>query len=402
MKNFGTIYTYELKKLLKKKIVFVTAAVILVTLIFTACGGVLGNYYVDGEAVDSHYNMLKTDAAYARALNGRKIDQQLLEETQAAYGKMPEGVERYTLTEEYQKYARPYSAIHNFIVQSLTIPYEEVNGWKADEAELYADREKELEKEWEELGLTEAQKEYWRKEGQQRAIPYTYYYADGWETLGSSGYTFALIMLLMAAICLSGVFTEEHSRRTDQLLLCSRYGRRELYWAKILAGITFAGVGALLYTAFMTLIIFLIYGADGGMALIQFLYPNCPQTVTLMETAFILYGTILIAVVMTGVFVMVLSELLHSSIGTLSIVSGILLVTMFVNIPEGWKVFSQLWDFIPSNFAFVGTAFSGKLISVGAMHLMPRTVAPVLYLLLTVLFAAAGKKIYEKYQVSGR
>lgn len=402
MKNFKTIYMYEMKKLLCRKIVYVTAAVMLLALVFSVCGGVLGNYYVDGEAVDSHYNMQKTDAAYARALNGRKIDRQLLEETQAAYGKMPEGVERYTLTEEYQKYARPYSAIHNFIAQSLTIPYEEVNTWKADEAELYADREKEMEKVWEELRLTEAEKEYWRKAGRQPKTPYSFYYADGWETLGSCGYTFALMMLLMAGICLSGVFTEEHSRRTDQLLLCSRHGKRELYWAKILAGITFAGGGTLFYTAVMMLTGFLIYGADGGRALIQFMYPRSPQSVNMMEMALILYGVILTAVVMTGVFVMVLSELLHSSMGTLSIVVGMILLTMFVNIPADLRTLEQLWDFIPSNFTDVGTIFSSQLISVGTLHLLPRIVAPVLYLLLTVLFAAAGKKIYEKYQVSGR
>lgn len=97
-----------------------------------------GNYYVDGELIDTNYNMYQTDKHYSEALNGRAIDQSLLEETIAAYRKIPEVAGRhYTLTKEYQQYARPYSEIFNFIRQISGMQTSEVMlSWQPDEDDL--------------------------------------------------------------------------------------------------------------------------------------------------------------------------------------------------------------------------------------------------------------------------
>lgn len=402
MKNFRVLYRFELKKLCRKKSVIITFAIMLLVMAFTVCGDLLGNYYVDGEVADTHYNMLRTDSAYARALNGRAIDQQLLEETQEAYGKMPEGVERYTLTEEYQLWARPYSEIHGFMAQNLKIPYALVNTWKADETQLYADRAAQLEENWADNSLTEGEKNFWRQKELELKKPFVYRYSGSFAQLADCVYTFGFMILLMVAISLSGVFTEEHSRRMDQLLLSSKLGKRKLYWAKILAGFTFAAGSTLLFSAAAVLLSFLLYGTGGSQAAIQLVFTKSSLQLNMGEMVLILYGVMLVSAILAGVFIMVLSELLRSNIGTLSIVTGILLLTMFVQVPSQYRVSSQLWSYIPSNFISPWNTFGAKLVPVAGTYLPPWQAVPVCYLLLAGLLALAGRRIYERYQVGGR
>lgn len=128
-----------------------------------------GNYYVDGELIDTNYNMYQTDKHYSEALNGRAIDQSLLEETIAAYRKIPEVAGRhYTLTKEYQQYARPYSEIFNFIRQISGMQTSEVMlSWQPDEDDLYAKRQAWLLSLWKDLSLSEGEIAYWPEREEQ-------------------------------------------------------------------------------------------------------------------------------------------------------------------------------------------------------------------------------------------
>ncbi len=106
------------------------------------CTPFLGNYYINGQLVDTNYNMYLVDKAYSSELSGREIDQALLEETISAYRKVPTNVEPYSLTEEYQQYARPYSAIFNFIVQTTPMQVSDVRfTWQPGENDLYMQRQ---------------------------------------------------------------------------------------------------------------------------------------------------------------------------------------------------------------------------------------------------------------------
>lgn len=76
--NLGTLYCYEMKKIMKRKLVWATMFVCLVGVIVAVCSGLMGNYYVDGEFRDTHYHMYQVDRQYMEALSGRVVNQQLL------------------------------------------------------------------------------------------------------------------------------------------------------------------------------------------------------------------------------------------------------------------------------------------------------------------------------------
>ena len=113
MNNFGTLYYYEVKKILNRKLVWSVFFINVCCIVMFTCADLTGKYYVDGEVADTHYHMFQVDQDYRRALSGRQLDTALLEEMQEAYSKIPDTQERYMLTDEYQTYARPYSEIYN-------------------------------------------------------------------------------------------------------------------------------------------------------------------------------------------------------------------------------------------------------------------------------------------------
>ncbi|MCM1221058.1 MAG: hypothetical protein NC548_41905 [Lachnospiraceae bacterium] len=237
MQNFMTIYQYELKKIVRRKMVWITLLICILCIAMVTLSRITGDYYVDGTVVDTHYHMFQVDKRYQQALSGRAVAQELLEEMTAAYAKIPATAERYSLTEEYQTYARPYSAICNLVwVWIEEHPF--YNSWKADEQALYESRAKILEDTWQELFLSETEKEFWRTKEAEIEKPFVYFYHEGYLVALREFVIVGLLLLLFTSVSMSVVFTEEHVRRTDQIILSSAKGKDSAYWAKILAGIS--------------------------------------------------------------------------------------------------------------------------------------------------------------------
>lgn len=400
MNNFGTLFGFELKKIVGRKLVLISTAVLLTVAAFSACGGILGTSYVDGVPDESHYDAIMTDMGYARALNGRAIDDGLLREMQAAYSRVPD-VDRYSLTEEYRTYARPYSTVHNFAASILrTNGREEL--MQADAKELYEKRQERLREEWEQLGLSEGEIDYWQQKEQQLAKPFIMEYAGGYQEIGSLNYTTGLMLALLISICLATVFTDEHSRRTDQLILCSRLGRRNVYYAKVLAGAVFALLLTVLFFVFTACILFAVYGADGFGSAVQLMLSSYSFPLTAGQLALILFGILLASAVLHSTFIMILSESIRSSIGAIAVVVGTLILNMFLTIPDCYRVASQLWEMLPSNMASVWGSLSTRLVPFFGGYLTMWQAVPILYLLLSGLIVFLGSRIYRSYQVGGR
>lgn len=402
MTNLGTLYCYELRKLWRKKIVWISAAIMLVLTGFIIGAPLLGTYVVDGVVVDNHYHMFQVDRDYQKALEGRLIDQTLLEEMKAGYDKIPAGADRYSITEEYQTYARPYSAVFNYVREAGGMTVSEARAWQADEQELYLRHKQLLKTDWQDFSLTEQEKEFWRCQEEKLSQPVTFRYIEGYVYLFQALNTIGLMILVGVTICLAGTFTEEHIRKTDQLILSSRYGRQTIYWAKILSGISFSILYALLLIVPAFCLSLFLYGAEGFTASFQLLYPAYSYPLSVGGAILLSYLMIVLAGVITGVFVMMLSELLRSNIGTLSVVVGMIMLTLFFNVPEQYRVMSQLWDYLPSEFVAVWSIFGRRTVPMFGTCLTAWQACPILYILCGALIAFAGRSVYVRYQVQGR
>lgn len=405
MRLSGTLFLYEYKKILHKKIVWISTLLCLIALVFSVCSPLLGTYYIDGKRISTNYQAYQTDKAYAAALNGRALDQELLEEAVNAYRKIPQvtGNQHYTSTPEYQTYARPYSPVFNFIGRTTDLqPSEIMMSWTPDETDLYERRQKWLTSLWEDFQLTTGEMDFWQKQEDQVKKPVIYQETGGWENLFSDLQTVGILVLMVIAISLSGIFSDEHLRKTDQLILSSSLGKTKLYQTKIAAGIAFSVSTALLFIAVAFLLTLLLFGADGFHAAFQLVYPRCSEPLTCGQATLIAYGILLIVSVTVGIFVMILSELLRSNIAALSVITGILLSSMIISVPAQYRILAQLWDWLPFCIITPWNIFGTYTLSLFGTHLPPWQAAPLLYLTAAVIIVFLGKPFYRRFQISGR
>ena len=98
MNNFGVLYRYELKKIWKRKIVYATLAICFIATAIILMGELIGSCYIGNEKADTKYHMFLIDRSYQKMLNGKEINQSLLEETIEAYGMIPITAEKYSST----------------------------------------------------------------------------------------------------------------------------------------------------------------------------------------------------------------------------------------------------------------------------------------------------------------
>lgn len=400
MSQMAMLYKYEFRKIAKRKIIWISL-LISVIIILPTIGGPVLDFLYESSGTETAYQAFLKDREYEKKLEGRLIDQSLLEETMEAYGKIPQTEGPYSATEEYRTYARPYSAIFRFVRVMTDMTVNESLNWEADEQELYAGNRVLLMRTADRYRLTPEETEFWLRQEEQKPWPVEYRYKEGWWRLLDCVYTIGLLAIMVTAICLSGPFVEEHTRKTDQLILSSRYGRQPCFWAKFLAGLTFALALSLFFTAVSVLTAFAVYGAEGFTADFRLTGGYFPS-VTLGEAVLISYGCMTAAVLVAGAFVMVLSELLKSSIGALSLVTGMVLLSMWVDIPEHLRVLSQIWSYMPSEFIAQWNLFNPRTVPLFGAFFLSWQVVPVLYLLLGLLFALTGRALFVRYQVRGR
>lgn len=434
MSVFRTIYRYELKKILQKKLAWITIIIVFIIMAMTTVSNLFGYHYVNGVKSDSHYESFLQDREYERAFNGREINQTLLEEMKAAYDKVEElissqsGIEsgnkwingngvvigaatseaqitdeqRVAIDNAYKTIAQPYKAIYNFVQDMTGMTTNDISKWRADEQDLYARRSAYLEELWRESYLSNDEKIFWKQKEAEQKRPVIFHYAGGYEILFSAELTIGLFIMFAAAICLASVFTEEHARKTDQLILCSTQGKTHLYWAKLLAGITFiAGVSLAMFgVAF--LLAFCVYGIEGFSAPVQLVYPRCSWALSIGQAVLMIYGLLLLLVIFFSLCVMILSELLHSNIATLATATAFLIGGMIINIPDQYRVISQLWGSLPNTFYFTWNIFDLRLIKLFGHYFTAWQIVPVFYIVIGAAIIFVGKPIYQRFQISGR
>ena len=228
---------------------------------------------------------------------------------------------------------------------------------------------------------------YWESQLSKLQTPFVYAHHDGYMYILEVFLTVGFMMLLYTAIVLSNVFPDEHTHRTDQLVLSAPMGRNTVYWAKLTAGITAGVIGALLMTLLTWALAFSIYGSNGFDMPIQLFYTSYAGNLTIGQTCVIAYGCLIITAVLMSVMVMFLSELLRSGIGALSVTTAMLLASALIQIPPQYRLLGQLWDYLPTSFLAMWNVFDCRLIQLCGKLFTSYEIVPVIYLAAAALLS---------------
>lgn len=451
-RQIKTLYVYELRKIVCRKIVWITGGIMLllcvslsfVDLISTSSDFGEGNE----EIVVSGYELMKIRRECARALSGRKIDDSLLQEMQdfsrgegmkresqdvdpatgivvsvepgetdaergagaeeetdakeetdaEGDGDAKEEADVKTESEDIWDRlwaAQKYTPIRIYVYRIMGYG----DGKTMDAAGLYSEREKLIAQNREDQMLKQEEMEYWKKNDAGLELPFTYEYAEGWGELWDQSYVVNCMLLLLLLVSLCNVFSMEHQQKTDAVILCTRHGKRELYIAKVLAGITFGAAAALLLSGITLLSDLAVYGADGFGGALQIEFPLSSWRMSVGESVLVLVFMLLAISAMYSIVILFLSEWLKKGVSVMAILVGIMTFTLFIDIPFQLRTLSQVYDLLPTNLLMPWGLWDDRLFSVFGGYLTQFEAAPVMYALLSAVLLFLGRRIWQKQQV---
>lgn len=239
--SFWNFVGFEYKKIFNKKSVqfalFLTIAVIGISVF----GTLFGNTYIDGKVFESNYDAMIKDRDYARSLEGRQLDSELIMESAQAYARISMQ-NNYTDTDEYQTFARPYSGVYSIIrtifnTESRRFNMEDFQSLRSAQAdEFYTMRRLKQIQLVQETNMSSAAKEKVLAMDAQVETPFIFSYTDGYRRFFNLSNIVGLASAFAIASCIAPLFAGEYTSGADQLILSSKHGKNKLIAAKLFTG----------------------------------------------------------------------------------------------------------------------------------------------------------------------
>ena len=258
---FGTLYRYELKKILTRPYILLLLLAMVGVTIFLNVKPLLAQEEVayaeeDGTLVFdtvSRYEAIQLERRFSQEDTGCLLDNEA-------------ALEMRELNRSYQESATvpTFLLLNRFLVQDgIAITYFNPLWDGTDQmADLtYKAIAYTQEEEYQNQRLTQEEINYWKEERAEIDTPYTLGYAKGYSGILRLAYWLNLMVLPFVFVCLCGSFSDDHVYKTWPILTSSKHGRKSLVLARLAAGETLAGGTLLLLFAVTAAIQFWVHGA---------------------------------------------------------------------------------------------------------------------------------------------
>ena len=203
----------------------------------------------------------------------------------------------------------------------------------------------------------------------------------------------------MSAVGLSGVYARETADNMNQLLLCSRYGKKELYLIKYAAGITWILTAAVLVILALLIPYSLIYGMEGTGEMLQLVKPLSMMPYSIGKMLGVSVVIFLLAAVLFASLTMLLSVITQNAIAVTCGLLGYLMVDLFAAVPDRLRLLQAIWSLRP-NAILMNTGFVNyRLIHVAGRLFLNYQAAPVIYIIIAAAAMLIGRGVYSRLQV---
>lgn len=322
MKNFGTLYHYELKKLLQRKLSWAVLLVLTVLMAYSAWpnhgpGGLNASLTDQNGDTISRYVSVQEQRELKRQgerrISGQAMDEAFFQKVREAAA----GDGRYIIRERYDldcyfylvdsSYYEPFSMVtgrHDMELDPASVTAEQ----------FYQSRREIIERQWE----TEVEAAYWEAMEARVEKPFTFRYTKGYQEILSDVFGLSNVIPLAVAVCLCGVFSDERRTRADAVLFSCRKGRLPLYLAKVLAGLTAALAVSLFLIGVDAGIVLLTQGCDGFDGALQLGNLTSSLPLSMGQAVLIMLGLLILYGLLSGGATMLLSALTRNTIAALA------------------------------------------------------------------------------------
>lgn len=409
---FGTLYRYELKKILTRPYVLLLLVLMVGVTLFLNVKPLLAQEEVayaeeDGTLVFvtvSRYEAIQLERRFSQEDTGCLLDNEA-------------ALEMRELNRSYQESATvpTFILLNRFLVQDgIAITYFNPLWDGTDQmADLtYKAIAYTQEEEYQNQRLTQEEINYWKEERAEIDTPYTLGYAKGYSGILRLAYWLNLMVLPFVFVCLCGSFSDDHVYKTWPILTSSKHGRKSLVLARLAAGETLAGGAILMLFAVTAAIQFFVHGAQGAGVPIQLLEvenlrPGFGETrlcassrvMTAGQGVLVTVGVSLIILLFAGALAMLLSKLFRRAIPALALPLGLMLLSIMFDPSYYSRIQVQIWSYFPTRRISEEFLLDERLVSLGGIQLESITVSFCLYGLLALLAMALCFWLYHIHTV---
>lgn len=356
MHNFFDLVGFEYIKIIKRKGAVIALVLIMLLALFGPVGTFIGNVYIEGELVETHYQAMLKDRDYARALSGRSIDETLISEVRDAYLKIPPVANdvSYISIQEYREYGRPYSSIYNILYPVYGGNFRLMQNLSQEQIQsFYEIRHDHISSEIEAMNISDKSKEKLIQLDSNIKTPFIFNYTDGYDYFFSMTYTLGIFAAFVISVCLAPIFAGEYGTHTDQLILSSKFGKNKIIASKLFAGISFCALSCLILITLTYIIGSIVLGFDGANAPVQLWYPFCVYPLTMWQSAAICSVCVLFAAILISSITMLLSSVFKSPFGVIIIISILLFVPMMLHVSNENMLLYNLFRLLPTNMMWI-------------------------------------------------
>lgn len=398
MRQFFTLYRFEIKKIFQKPYVPALLALSTALTLFLNVRPLLGEQtvaYVDEqqqfhfEAV-SNYEAIQLERRFAREDAGKPLDNE-------AVWTMQEMNRRYQ--EIYNQYAPDLTCVllnHSLVFETLgrtgVNPVAEHIEYPVDYA--YQNLERGREEEFSSQLLSQEEIAYWEREGTRLTTPFVMEYTGGWQGILEKASWLNLMALVFALISLCSSFSDDDAYKTRPLLASAAHSRMPLTLARLAAGVSLACGCVLLLFGLTAAIQFFVHGAGGAQMPIQLLKLKPDQRgigdahlsyicrdMTAGQAVLVTVGMSLLIALFAGALSMLLSKLLRRGVPALALPLGLLLLSMIFEPPFYYydRVRAQIWSYMPIQRLYQTFLADERLVSLGGVQLDCIPVSVLLY-----------------------
>ncbi len=144
-----------------------------------------------------------------------------------------------------------------------------------------------------------------------------------------------------------------------------------------------------------------IYGLSGFNAPLQIRIPGCMLNITIGQAYIYLFVLFITAGIINSALTMFLSQVLNNrSAATAIMVMGLFL--SMLNVPESLGVISKVWSYLPGAYIGSWTFTEYRLVHIFGKFFNNLQMAPVFWLISSIIFIAIDGCSYKHYQVKGK
>ena len=320
MKNLGTLFGYEMKKLWKRPMTWIAVLIFSAGMVYYApipfyhYDDTFTVVLADGQTISRQVTVEEQDRVSIEAprlLSGQVMDEEFFQRAQDIRSKLASTELDTNLTGAYAYFQ---------LVDPTYLGAYQLLGLKDNYLHRLDRFREDMERSWGNY-LTEEEISYWERMEEQIQQPFIYEPTDAPNRLFDVLGTMGIFIPVLVALCVCDLFSQERRAKTYPQIFTSRQGRKCLFVAKILAGGASSMLAAAMAVGSVIGSSLIRYGTWGWGAAIQLCryMLSCSFPITAWQGILILTGMILVYALLCGALISVVSLWSGSGVAALAV-----------------------------------------------------------------------------------